>query len=174
MEENDDEDQECPFSIIDIVAKDMKTDDEIKQFHEYVQIVYKGANQGLENPSENHCIEAGIEYLPHHHAFIPRQEINTDYPVNCLFHTFYSLVGNDVVIFTKHFSKFKLYCEKHEEHKTFQTHLAAILFWKEKRDKTCVKVDVKMILDVWHNAKTVSSSFLYFMYTRIPQKLDPL
>ena len=64
MSDDEDDAIDCPCPAIDIVAENHKTKDEIKEFNEYIRIIYKGAKK----TSEESCIEAGRERIHLYHV----------------------------------------------------------------------------------------------------------
>ena len=121
-----------------------------------MQIIYTGVHGNPEDLS----LETDIEYIPNHHAQLPRQQIDghsNSEPSKSVFHTYYSRHGNVVKIFTKHFSLFRLLCKKHGNHRAYEGYLSAHLYQRQRKVANVVKIDVIAVLDVLNSGTEVGA-----------------
>ena len=163
--------KDCPPTI-DITATEDGKDTEIKIFSKYLEIIYKDIptkNIGvkveggvdfpeLQVPQQDmpFLLETTVAGEASHRE--PEKEISSQEPeeepssaeseVQSIFHTYYSISDdNTVTVYTRHFSRFNLYCKQHDTNADYDANISAVLFQKLEIVNDSIDVTVKVILD---------------------------
>ena len=122
-------------------VKDKESKDKADEFQKHVMIVYNN----LDCPESLGVTVDGL--------FVPNQQVPEDH--QCILHTFYKRDKGGIIIFTKHFSKFNLYCVKHADKSAYNAYLLAVLYKRITFAENKAFVDLKVVLDIQSNAKMV-------------------
>ena len=96
--------------------------------------------------------------------FVPNQQVPDDH--QCILHIFYRRDKRGITIFTKHFSKFNLYCVKHEDKSAYNANLLAALYKRITFAEKKTFVDLKVVLDMQSQAKNVSMLAFQTIFVR--------
>ena len=109
-------------------------------FGKYVQIIF----HKLENP-EGLAVKVDDHY-------ILRQESSAC--SSSILHTFFTKNSQQIIVHTKHFSKFEIYCKNHRE-PAYDSILLAALFGKRSVVEGKHYVDLKVVLDTERTCREV-------------------
>ena len=168
---------------IDIAATEDGKNTEIKIFSKYVEIIYKDIptkNIGvkveggvdfpeLQVPQQDmpFLLETTVAEASHREpeneisSQEPEEPSSTESEVQSIFHTFYSFSDdNTVTVYTRHFSRFNLYCKKHDTNADYDANISAVLFQKLEIVNDSIDVTVKVILDAENTRRGVRLQFL--------------
>ena len=166
--------KDCPPTI-DITATEDGKDTEIKIFSKYVELIFKNI------PTKNIGVkvEGGVDFPE---LQVPQQDLprfeemtvegeasyqeseketsSTEWEVQSIFHTYYSISDdNTVTVYSRHFSRFNLYCKKHDACADYDANISAVLFQKLEIVNDWIDVTVKVILDAENTRRGVRLHF---------------
>ena len=171
--------KDCPPTI-DITATEDGKDTEIKIFSKYLEIIYKDIpikNIGvkveggedfpeLQVPQQDmpFLLETTVAGEASHRE--PDKQISSQEPeeepsstqsdVQSIFHTFYAFSDDSTVtVYTRHFSRFNLYCKKHDACADYDANISAVLFQKLEIVNDLIDVKVKVVLDTENTLREV-------------------
>ena len=77
-----------------------------------------------------------------------------------ILHTFFTKESGRITVFTKHFSKFQIYCVDHKDQSVYCSILLAALFYKSSVVEGKHYVDLKVVLDTNRTCRKVFHSYI--------------
>ena len=85
-----------------------------------------------------------------------KETSSTESEVQSIFHTYYSISDdNTMTVYTRHFSRFNLYCKKHDACADYDANISAVLFQKLEIVNDLIDVKVKVVLDTENTLREV-------------------
>ena len=132
---------------LEIESRDNSTKKKTTKFLKHVEIIF----DDLENTDR-----LGVKVDEH---YILQQE-GSGFESSIL-HTFFTKKSIRITIYTKHFSKFQIYCEDHEDEPAYDSILLAALFGKRSLVEGKHYVDLKVVLDTTRTNREVNIIFIY-------------
>ena len=141
---------------LEIESIDNSTNRKTTKFLKHVEIIF----DGLENIER-----LGVKVDNH---YILQQE-GSGYESSIL-HTFFMKKSRRITIYTKHFSKFQICCEDHEDEPAYDSILLAALFGKWSLVEGKHYVDLKVVLDTTRTNREVSICYLYLRPMNLSEK----